>query len=169
MKKTFFTILLISNLLIYNSLLGDSKINITGNERYDKETIKVYGNIKSKESYSKNEINEILKNLYETNFFEDVKISFENKVLNIVVREYPLVSDIIIEVKKADKFKDSYIKELQLKKKGPYIKDNINQDIFRNKKLIEFLGFNKAEVESKLEELSNNRVNLYFFLERVKD
>ena len=32
--------------------------------------------------------------------------------------------------------------------------------------MYEFLGFNKAEVESKLEELSNNRVNLYFFLEK---
>ena len=31
--------------------------------------------------------------------------------------------------------------------------------------MYEFLGFNKAEVESKLEELSNNRVNLYFFRE----
>ena len=44
-KKLFYTILIVLNLLIYNSLWADSKINITGNERYDEETIKVYGNI----------------------------------------------------------------------------------------------------------------------------
>ncbi len=165
-KKLFYTILIVLNLLIYNSSWADSKINITGNERYDEETIKVYGNIKSKQNYSKNEINEILKSLYETNFFEDVKISFENKILNIAVKEYPLVSDIIIEGEKADKFKDLIFKRITTKKKGPYIKDNINQDVLEIKNLYEFLGFNKAEVESKLEELSNNRVNLYFFLEK---
>ena len=116
-KKLFYTILIVLNLLIYNSLWADSKINITGNERYDEETIKVYGNIKSKQNYSKNEINEILKSLYETNFFEDVKISFENKILSIAVKEYPLVSDIIIEGEKADKFKDLIFKRITTKKK----------------------------------------------------
>ena len=83
--------------------------------------------------------------------------------MSIAVKEYPLVSDIIIEGEKADKFKDLIFKRITTKK-GPYIKDNINQDVLEIKNLYEFLGFNKAEVE--LEELSNNRVNLYFFLEK---
>ncbi len=165
-KKLLYTISIVSSLFIFNNLSADSKINITGNERYDEKTIKVYGNIKPKPSYNKNEINEILKNLYETNFFENVQISFENKNLNIVVKEYPLVSDIIIEGEKVEKFKDLIFKRISTKIKGSYIKDNINQDVLQIKNLYEFLGFNKAEVESKIEELSNNRVNLYFFLEK---
>ena len=69
-----------------------------------------------------------------------------NKILSIAVKEYPLVSDIIIEGEKADKFKDLIFKEL-LQKKGPYIKDNINQDVLEIKTCTN-LGFNKAEVES---------------------
>ena len=167
MKNIFLVILTLFYFLTSSSVLSaNSKINLTGNERYDLETIKVYGNIKSKETYSKVEINEILKNLYETNFFEDVQVSFENNFLNIKVKEYPLVSNIIIEGEKTQKFKDLIYKRMPSKKKGPYIKNNINLDILEIKSLYEFLGFNKAEVETKLEELSNNRVNLYFFVEK---
>ena len=62
------------------------------------------------------------KSLYETNFFEDVKISFENKILSIAVKEYPLVSDIIIEGEKADKFKDLIFKKNYYKKKDRILK-----------------------------------------------
>ena len=55
---------------------------MSGNERYDKQTIIVYGEINPQISYDKNDINDILKNLYSTNFFENVKITFENNNLN---------------------------------------------------------------------------------------
>ena len=65
-----------------------NKIEINGNERISKETIIIYGNIKQGETLNEAQINEILKNLYETNFFEDVKIKVENNILKIDVKEY---------------------------------------------------------------------------------
>ena len=54
------------------------KIEITGNNRFSEETIKVYGDIKINKDYSERELDQILNNLYSTNFFEDVKVNFIN-------------------------------------------------------------------------------------------
>ena len=48
--------------------------------------------VKSKnDDLSNADLNDALKRLYETNFFEDVKLSLENKILTIKVIEYPVV------------------------------------------------------------------------------
>ena len=56
-------------------------IEINGNKRISNETIEVLGNINKGEDLSKNQLNIILKNLYETNFFKDIKIEFNNRKL----------------------------------------------------------------------------------------
>ena len=84
----------------------NADIIVSGNERYDKQTIIVYGEINPQVSYDKNDINNILKNLYSTNFFENVQITFENNDLKINVKEYPIISKINIEGEKTNKFKE---------------------------------------------------------------
>ena len=46
-----------------------NKVVIKGNKRVSEETIKVYGEIKTNKDYSESDINEVLNNLYSTNFF----------------------------------------------------------------------------------------------------
>ena len=53
------------------------KILIDGNKRVSADTIKLFGNIKLNNDYDKQDLNDILKELYETNFFKDVKISLK--------------------------------------------------------------------------------------------
>ena len=48
-------------------------------------------------------INIIIKNLYETNFFKDVKLNIINNQLNILVVENPIIQSIIFEGLKAEK------------------------------------------------------------------
>ena len=57
-----------------------TKIVIEGNNRVSDETIKVYGDIKENENIDEKKINEILNNLYSTNFFEDVQINEINGI-----------------------------------------------------------------------------------------
>ena len=45
-----------------------NKIQINGNERIGKETIIVYGDIDLNKKINEQEVNRILKNLYQTNF-----------------------------------------------------------------------------------------------------
>ena len=75
---------------------GKQSPEISGNQRVSKETIKAYGDIKSNKDYSEKELNNILTNLYSTNFFEDVKIKLSNGVLIVLVEEYPVINDLII-------------------------------------------------------------------------
>ena len=48
------------------------KVNVIDNKRISKETILIYGQIELKKDYYDDQINQILKNLYDTNFFEKV-------------------------------------------------------------------------------------------------
>ena len=64
-------------------------IKITGNERVSEETIKVYGAIdEGKTDYSKQDLDKILKNIYETNFFKNVSVEIKNQFLIIDLEEY---------------------------------------------------------------------------------
>jgi outer membrane protein insertion porin family len=54
------------------------KLNVKGNSRISEETIKVYGDISIGKNYTNFDIDEMLKNLYKTNFFEDIQIKLNN-------------------------------------------------------------------------------------------
>jgi outer membrane protein insertion porin family len=70
------------------------KILIEGNNRVSNNAIQMFSKIELKDQISNNKLNLILKNLYETNFFEDVKVLFENNTLLITVKEYPIIQKI---------------------------------------------------------------------------
>ncbi len=73
------------------------KIEIDGNFRVNNETIKMFSGVKIGDDLSKNELNDALKRLYETNFFEDVQLKIENKILKIYVKENAIIKNIKIE------------------------------------------------------------------------
>ena len=81
------------------------KLEVKGNSRISAETIKVYGEIIIGKNYSADDVNAILKNLYNTNFFEDIEISLNNKVLSIGVKEFPVINSIDLKGEKADRIK----------------------------------------------------------------
>ena len=55
------------------------------------------GNISTNKNLEKKDLNNLLKKLYDTNFFNDVKLSFENGNLDIDVVENPIIEMYIIE------------------------------------------------------------------------
>ena len=61
MRKKIF--ILIISLVISSNAFANSQIEISGNKRIDIETIKVYGEIKSKQSYNSEDLDKILRNL----------------------------------------------------------------------------------------------------------
>ena len=77
-------ILLISTFsIIFNSYsLSENvdKIEIFGNDRIPKETILMFADIKENEIINTEKINKILKNLYQSNFFENVSVSLDVKI-----------------------------------------------------------------------------------------
>ena len=101
-KSTIFLFLLIS----YVQAAKIKNIEVVGNERISQETIILFGEIDKNEDFDANKLNFILKNLYKTNFFKDVKLKIKNDVLNIYVVENPIVQSIDLNGIKAKKIKE---------------------------------------------------------------
>ena len=84
--------------LFFSSLKAEviKEVVIQGNKRVSDETIKVYGEIEINKDFSENEINKVLNNLYSTNFFENIEINVNNNSLNIKLKEYPVINQLVI-------------------------------------------------------------------------
>ena len=157
-----FTVFTISNA---NSEIVE-KIQINGNNRISEETIKVYGDIEINKNYSEIDLNKIINNLYSTEFFEDVKVKLINNTLNIDVLEYPFINQIIIVGEKKKGYEDQIKKLIKLKEKKSYIKSTLLNDVEVIKKLYSSLGYNSAEVKSKINTIDERSVDLLFEINR---
>ena len=144
------------------------KLEVKGNSRISAETIKVYGEINIGQDYSAFDVNKILKNLYNTNFFEDVKISLDSNILNIVVKEYATVFSVDLQGEKSSTVKNSVLKKLTLKEKESFIESRLAQDVILIKKIYGSIGFNFVNVEAKIKKFDDNRVSLVYFLDKGK-
>ena len=110
--------LLLFVLIFFTSSLNAEilkKLEIQGNERVSDETIKVYGEIQINKDYSENDVNDVIKKLYDTKFFSNISVNFVSGVLSIDVKENPIIETIIIEGEKANKFKKEILKFISLK------------------------------------------------------
>ena len=142
------------------------KLEVKGNNRISKETIIVYGDINLNENYTNFDIDKVLKNLYNTNFFEDIKISLINGILNINVKEYKVINSVDLRGEKSSTIKSKVLEELKLKSKESFIENQLTEDIKKIKNIYSSIGFNFAEVKAKIEKFDNDRVNLIYFLEK---
>jgi len=137
-------------------------IKIEGNDRISEETIKTFLSISIDDEISTQSINEIIKDLYETNFFKNVDIKFENSVLTINVIENPIIQNIIYNGIKSDPLLKSIITSTKLIERSSYIDSTFERDrsiIFDN---LRKNGYFFSTVDTKVEYLENNRVNLIF-------
>ena len=97
------------------------KLEINGNERISNETIKVYGEIELNKDYQNEDVNDIIKRLYNTNFFSNISTKFNNGVLIIDVKENPIIYSIIIKGEQTKKYKEQILKLISLKEKSSFI------------------------------------------------
>ena len=156
--------------LIFLNLSAEiiQQIEVKGNKRISEETIKVYGEINLGEEYSSFKLNDVLKNLYKTEFFEDIKLTLTNGTLNVVVKEYPIINAIVFEGEKSNQVRKKVVEKLSLKEKQSFIENKLLQDINLVKKIYATIGFNFANVETKIEKFDNNIINLIYVLDKGK-
>jgi len=136
------------------------KISINGNKRISNKTIQMFANIKNKDVISNKKINLILKNLYSTNYFEDVSVSFKNKILKISVKEHPIIQKInftgiksknLLEIINADKI---------IREKSPFNLTTLEQEKNRLNKIAKEMGYFNTEIQISVEKLDESLVNL---------
>ncbi len=143
-----------------------NKINISGNKRVSDETVKIYGDIDISEDISETKLDNILKNLYSTNFFKDVKVSIKDNNLFIDLKEYPFVNQLIIVGEKSNNLKDQIKKIIKLKEKQSFIKSYLVSDLETIKNLYSSLGYNSSEIEIKIKKISEENLDLVIEIDR---
>jgi len=136
------------------------KIEITGNSRISDETILMFSKINKGQDFDSSMLNELLKNLYDSNFFSDVSVKFKNDIISINVKEAPLIKDIKISGIKAEKFKKLIRQSLILKPRGSFN----NFYLLEEKKNIQFklksAGYYFSKIDPYIEILENNMVSI---------
>ena len=163
-----FLITFLTSLFLFSSLFAEivNKINVKGNSRISAETIKVYGGIEINKDYNEIDLNRVLNKLYETEFFEDVKISFIGNELVVEVKEFPFVDQLIIIGEKSNNYKKQIKDTINTKEKRSFIKSNLVKDIEKIELLYSSAGYNSANIEIKTKEVGINKVDVLIQISR---
>ncbi|MDR0552648.1 MAG: outer membrane protein assembly factor BamA [Holosporales bacterium] len=150
-----------------DSTIVISDIRYVGQQRIDKETIAMYMPVKVGEECDSYTINESLKLLNKTGFFEKVDIHFEGRVLVVTVKEYPVIEKISFEGN--SKINTRALKEAIKLKPNEVLSPAKIKD-FQNALLENYrkLGRYNTSVNPKIINLSNGRVNLVFEIRENK-
>ena len=87
--KSIFLILFFLSSYAFSNILN--KIEIIGNDRISDETIKLFIQVELNEEINDAIINNVLKDLYKTDFFKDISVNFKDQTLYINVQENPII------------------------------------------------------------------------------
>ena len=128
-----------------------NSVQVKNNNRITNETIVTFGNIQLGKDYSEEQLNNILIDLYNTNFFSDIKFDIQGDILIVDVKERKIVQQIILNGVKAEKTKKSILKNLSIREKSPYVSFLAKQDIKKIENALNNSGyyFNKLDVTVK--------------------
>ena len=162
-KIPIFFFLFFFNFSILNAEII-KKIEILGNDRIPATTVKMLSGIDINDSINETKINQILKDLYNSNFFEDVSVNYNKNILSIVVKELPIIENITIEGIKAKKIKEAIQKELSLKSRSSFNELILLDDKKKITNLLKNIGYYFATVDVYSEELNDNKINLQYVI-----
>ncbi len=138
------------------------QIEINGNERISSETIIMFSDVNKNMPIDQISLNLILKNLYDTNFFQNVDVKLIDKKLVINVIENPLIEKINYNGFKAKKIREAALDNLILKPRSSYNEYFLSQDIDRIVSNLRDLGYFFAEINTSIIKLSENKININF-------
>jgi outer membrane protein insertion porin family len=152
-------------LLVFNAKASSDiieKINIEGNQRISNNTIILFTEVNVGQKINDKDLNLILNNLYNTAYFNDVRISLINNILNIFVEEFPIIQKINYNGIKSNTILEKITEDKILKDKSPYVKFSLNKEKERLLNEIKELGYYSVSIETTVETLGENLVNINF-------
>ena len=164
----FLKVILIYFVISINFVLANeiNNLNVSGNQRISKETIQVLGAIEFNKEYTSENINQILKNLYSTDFFEDIKIEVKDKTLSIKVKENPIIQNVIITGIKKEEFKNKLLETISLKNRSSFTDYKLQNDLNLLNNILKQNGFYFAKTQPLVKKNNeNNSIDLNFSIE----
>ena len=97
MSNFFIKIILLFFLLLFSAKAETlQKFDISGNKRISDQTIIIFSELEINEEITRSKLNKVIKKLYETNFFRNINLSFDNQTLFLKVEENPIIENLEI-------------------------------------------------------------------------
>ncbi|MDC2980221.1 outer membrane protein assembly factor BamA [Candidatus Pelagibacter sp.] len=156
---------LIFFIFVFNSWLRAEiieNIDIVGNERISTETIKMFAGVSINDDLKESDLNEILKKLYNTSFFDLVSVKIVNKILIINIKENPIIQNISYEGIKSSSLLDDLKKNVILKSRSSFNEVLLEKDKNKIKSFLKELGYYFSEIKISVEELKENKINITY-------
>ncbi len=139
-------------------------IIVQGNERISDQTIKMFADIEIDQDLNNENINNIIKKLYDTNFFKDISISLINNDLIIKVDENPIIGKIEITGVKAKKNIQLIKKNLKLRDRSSFndflLQEDKKQILINLKNLGYYFPSVEVLVQDKGDKIYNINYNI---------
>ena len=139
-----------------------NKIIVEGNQRISTETIKMFSGVSINNDLSENDLNKILKNLYNTNFFDLVSVNLKDNILLINVKENPIIQSVYYDGIKSSSILEDLKKNVSLKSRSSFNKVLLEKDSKSIKNFLKNLGYYFSEIDIQIEDLEDNKINLIY-------
>ena len=164
-KKIFFLVIIFFSIssMSFSEIVKDIKVK--GNERVSDKSIEMFSNINIGDDVDQDQLNQILKNVYDSNFFKDVKVSLKDNILTIFVEESSLVENVTIKGPKSKTLISDLKKNLQVKSRTSYNEILFLEDKKNITEALKQKGYFFSKVDVMIEELSDNKINLIYNVE----
>ncbi len=155
--KTVINIILI--VFFISSLRAENieNVKVNGNQRISQETILVLGNISLNKNYNENDLNNVLKNLYDSNFFDNVSVRISDSNLIIDVVENPIIEDIEFTGIKNQGIIKNLSESISLKTRVSFNEDQLNADINLIKNILKSNGYFFSNIKTSI--IKNKELN----------
>ena len=164
-KKILLFVLIFFSIYSFSFAEIIKKIEINGNERVSNETIEMFSKITVGDNIDQDDLNKILKNVYDSNFFTNVKVTFKDNVLIIFVKESSLVENVIIKGPKSKTLIKDLKKNLKVKSRTSYNEILFLQDKKNITETLKQKGYFFSKVDVVIEKLSDNKIDLIYNVE----
>ncbi|TVV70913.1 outer membrane protein assembly factor BamA, partial [Sphingomonas solaris] len=136
-------------------------IQVTGSQRLEPDTVRSYVKLRPGDAYTREQLDQALKDLYATELFADVQIKDDAGALTIQVRENPVINRIVLEGNKRLK-SEKINPEIRLQPRQIFTRSKARADVGRIIELYRRQGRFAATVEPKMVLLDQNRVDVVF-------
>ena len=162
--KNFLLIYIVITFSFLNSSYAETvtKIDVSGNERISDETIVLFSGIKLNQNINQTDLNNIIKKLYETSFFEDISITFQENILSFKVKENPLIQSISFEGIKNKSLINKIDEIIIQKEKASFVQSKIKIDQDRILNSLRVSGYYFSEVSTNIKKNENNTVDIIY-------
>ncbi len=124
------------------------KIEISGNKRISDQTIIIFSEIQINEEITKSKLDEVIKKLYQTNFFRNIDLSFDNQTLLLNVEENPIIEKLDIKGIKKQSLVEFIKSKLQLAEMKSFNQEILLADINLIYNILKTNGYYFANISS---------------------